>query len=211
MKTILYTSIWLLWISGVYAQPSAQDILAKVSHIYQQDKSLQADFTFSVIQQGKTLGPAQKGTLKVQGEKYRVDMQDRIFISDGQDQWTVLREVKEVQITPVDKSNGGLNPTNIFDFYKNGYLTKTLEDTQVKGVSCYAIQLNPSRKDQGIQKIRMHVRKDNHRIQDIRVWQDNGDELYYGIEKQVTNLDIPAKHFVFQASAYPDMELVDLR
>ena len=210
MKGIWFTGICCLLLHMSYAQPSAQDVLAKVSQVYQADKSLQANFSLSASSQGGSLGPAEQGVLRLQGNRYRVDLGDRIFISDGKDQWVVLKEVKEVQLTAVDE-NAGLTPSTVFNFYKNGYLTEMLDNTRINGINCYVIELKPAHKGQDIQKIQMQVRQDNHRILAVQVWQENGDELQYTMTKQVPNGAMDSKLFLFDSKAYPDMELVDLR
>lgn len=213
MQKLCIISIYLLFALSTYGQKkeTAQDILARVSQTYQGYQSLKASFSFSVENQGKQAGPVQKGTLTLKGARYRVNLDDRVFISDGKDQWTVLKAVKEVQVTEVDKSGETLNPTNIFSFYKNGYITELMEDESRRGVACYTIQLKPTRKEQDLDKITMHIRKDNYRIADVTLLDGNGNEMQYTIEQQQTNMAIPEKTFEFHKSEYPDMELVDLR
>src|SRR5690606_9298001 len=102
-------------------------------------------------------------------------------------------------------------PTNIFTFYKNGYLTELLGSERAAGHQLYKIQLKPVGEEQQLKYITMRVRKDNYRIYDVQLLEENGNKMHYTIEQQQANVSLDSKAFVFQPSEYPDMEVVDLR
>src|SRR5690554_4600473 len=106
----LWNWLFLLLLAGAshgavaQSDAAAKSLLDRVSKQYAGYQTVQADFSIQAIQ-GNQPGTAysDKGRLLMQAadNKYHISMAEQDLISDGQSQWTVLKEVKEVHVSDV--------------------------------------------------------------------------------------------------------------
>ena len=193
---------------------AAKTLLDKVSSTYQGFKSIQADFTVAASQsQQPASNYSESGTILMEtaSGKYRIKMNSQELISDGKSLWTVLNDVKEVQVTEVDNNAGSISPVTIFSFYTEGYKYVSAPDEQASGASLHVIELSPEDTRSPYYKIKLRINKSTNLIHDVTIFDKNSVRYTYSIKNTKANPTITANQFIFQQSAYPGMEVVDLR
>lgn len=209
------TTFILLFISLVaFAQNSAQSILDQVSKKYSSYNTIKADF--QLVGNNHTQGTAEyneKGRVYLEpgSKKYKIEAGEQAFISDGKTQWAIMKDIGEVQITNVDPNDQSVSPSNIFEFYKNGYRVDDKGSETANGQSLYVIDLMPIDKTQNVTKIRMRINKTTNFIYDATISDKNGNEYTYKLSNIETNRKFSSGIFSFYKHNYPNLEIVDLR
>jgi outer membrane lipoprotein-sorting protein len=186
----------------------AKALAQTVSKKYAGYSTLNSDFVLQLG--GKTL---QKGQVILDNKsgKYRINMQDQIILSDGKNQWTVLDEVKEVQITEIPKDESGITPKNLFTFFTKGYQTALGAEEKLGNQTVQVLILTPTSTTKSHTKIEMRIVKSNETIQQVKVFEKNGDQYVYSLPNQKPNQKNDPATFVFSKEAFPGYEIVDLR
>ena len=215
MKKIL---LLLLLIAGVTFSSHAQNdekakvILAGVSKKYKAYDVVKATFSLTLENPQNQEKDIQQGTLFVQSKSnsYKVMMGSQDIISDGKNQWTYLKQDKEVQVSLVDKSADALNPAGIFTLYEKGF--KYLYTGEKKeGAKVYQmIDLSPLDTQKSYFKIRLGIDKSAKQIASVLIFDKNGNKYNY-VVKTFLPVKVPAGTFSFDVKKYPGVELVDLR
>lgn len=191
----------------------AKAILADVSKKYRSYNTVKADFIFAVNNPEANIKETDNGTLYVKSKenKYKVVLKEQDLISDGKNQWTYLKDDKEVQLSEVDKSPDALNPAGIFTIYEKGFKYIYTGDTKSNGKTFHNIDLTPLDSKHSFFKVRLSIDKQNKRIASAVIFDKNGTRYTYTIKSFTSNIKVPDALFTFESKKYPGVEIVDLR
>lgn len=210
MKRLFINIFCLFLCSNIFAQ-SAEDILKKTESVFQKDGGITA--SFQILIQNKN-NPAEKsdGTLKMRGNNFTIETPDIKVWFDGKNQWTQLSNSNEVNLTaPTDNELDAMNPSVLFNLYKNGYKASKESDAKIQGKDYYQIRLIPAKTKSSIKSIRVLVGKDNYRIKQILMESANTTKNTITINKYLPNQTFTDNDFKFNTKQYPDLEIIDLR
>lgn len=190
----------------------AKEILDEVSKKYDAYRTIQSEFTFHAkAADGATYADQGKLYLNKTANQYKIVLEDQDLISDGKSTWSVLKQDKEVQISPADAEAQSIGPNNIFTFYQDGYQLVSAGQESVSSVgTLQTITLTPEDQQSNYAKIRIRINTKNH-IHDVMVSDKSGAVYTYTIQALYVNHTIPAATFRFQETSYPGFEIVDLR
>jgi len=222
-KILLYTLFILGTAINAHAQKDAEAkvILNAVSKKYHTYNIVKSDFTFIIEDQQNNVQQTQEGELIVQAKtnKYKLtiyavgsasDVEQEI-ISDGKNQWTYLKQDKEVQLNKVDNSDESFNPAQMFTMYENGYKYIYTGDGNVKGRVYQLIDLTPEDAKKSFFKVRLMVDKLKKQIYSALIFDNNGTRYSYIVNTFTPNVVVPEGTFAFDTKTHPGVELVDLR
>jgi outer membrane lipoprotein-sorting protein len=203
------------FVSASYAQTDAKAkaILADVSKKYRSYDVVKTDFTFILDNPQAKIKETQQGTLivKAKTNKYRVTMTNQELISDGKNQWTYLKEDKEVQVTNADNNGDALNPAKIFTVYEKGFKYTYTGESKVGGKVFQMIDLAPTDVTKSYFKIRLGIDKTAKQIGSVVIFDKSGNKYSYNVKKIIPNVKVPESTFAFDTKKYPGVEVVDLR
>lgn len=214
-KNIVYLLVALLFTSNLtFAQSdaTAKAILAGVSKKYRSYDVIKADFVYSIKNPQANINESQAGVLysKSKSNKYKVAIANQELISDGNVQWTYLKNDAEVQISEIDNSSNALNPAKIFTMYEKGFKYVYLGETTINGRRYQNIELAPLQ-TRSFSKIKLRIDKVNKQISNIVVNDKNGNVYTYYIKSFTPNVKVSDTLFSFNAKAHPGVDVVDLR
>lgn len=187
----------LLMAVASYGQ-SATSVLDKVATILSNKNGVQASFTISSQQYGNT-----SGTISIKGRKFHATTKEATVWFDGKTQWTYVNKNDEVNInTPTQSDLQAINPYNFIYMYKQGYTA-----TMTASGQYYIVTLKASGKS--IQEMVITINKNTSIPSQIRMLQN----------KQWTVINVSGfktatlsdNLFRFNAKAYPNAEIIDLR
>lgn len=208
-----------LLLSGVnlssYSQNAtkAKAILAEVSKKFKTYQIVKAAFTFTIDNPKAKINRTEKGTLyvKANANKYRMTIAERDLISDGKNQWTYLKEDKEVQVTTVDNSSDALNPAQIFTLYEKGFSAFYTGEKRI-GIKVFQIiDLTPLDNKKNYSKVRLSIDKSAKQVVNVLIFDKDGSKYTYSVKSFQPNVKLPESTFIFDAKKYPGVEVVDLR
>lgn len=197
------------------SDPKAKEALEKMRKKYSAYQTLEADFSLEieVPEQPKEV---QKGKLIQQGDKYRLQLNDRTLVSDGKSSWLYIKKNKEVQINDVDddaNSEGGISsPKDLLKAYEwDDYVYALVNEFTENGKLVQQIEFKPTKKDSDYSKIRLTLDKKTSDVVSIKSFGKDGTRYTLTVDKLTPNKQVPASTFTFSKSECPDCHFEDLR
>ncbi len=216
MRHIYSIVLALLLAVNVFAQndSKSQLILENVSKKINKS-TIQADFIFSIKNSQMELNQKNKGTILMKNKRYFIEIPNagiKIY-SDGQSTWNYMANGNQVIISSVnDQNNDLMNPSTLFTIYNNNdYQSKYIGKKSKKGVQYEQIELLPKDDDSDFSKIELLVNKKQSMLHLVKLHAKDNSLYQIEIEKMNTNSTISDNKLAFDASQYPDVEIVDLR
>ena len=209
----LFTVITVSTFAQTGNDPEAKKILDAVSTKFKSYKAVQASFTYMVENaDGKTIS-SKKGSVYMNGTKYRVSFVGQEIFCDGSTVWTFDKSSNEVTITKLDNnSNSTITPQKLFtNFYDKDFLYKLNGEKKVNGKTVQEIEMTPNDKTKAFHKVYLTVDKNAKTIYSTKVLEKAGNRYTYTVNSLKGNVNIPDSKFVFNKSDYPGVEEVDLR
>ena len=122
-KILLYTFILFTIYSGL-AQTSeaAVKLLDEVSETIATFDNLSFDFSYTLENRQENIKQETSGTVTVEGNKYKLMYLGAEQLYDGEKTYTIVPENEEITVSnPEDEEDFGINPSELLNFYKEGY------------------------------------------------------------------------------------------
>lgn len=196
------------------SDPAAKKVLEKMRQQYEGYGSLQCDFTLSLeIPEQPT--SEQKGTLVQQGEKYRLKLDDRTLVSDGESVWLYTEKNKEVQINNADEESepGTISsPKDLLKAYEwDNYIYVLVNEFAEAGRVVQQIEFKPTDRDADFSKIRLTLDKNTMEVVRIKTFGKDGSRYTVTVNKLQPNAAVNSSIFSFTKKECPDCHFEDLR
>lgn len=210
MSAVLFVTIF----ASAQQDEKAKGILDKVSEKTRSYKTIFADFSFSMENKEMEINEKNEGSIKLKGQKYFVDLPDvgiQIF-SDGTTLWNYMKDGNQVTISDIDEESSELmDPTSLFSIYEKGFESKFVSEKKVGGKAIYQIDLFPDNEEQEVSKITVSIDKETMMIHAATLYGIDGNLYGIKVRKLETDIDFPDTDFVFDASKFDDVEVIDFR
>ena len=132
---------------GLNGQTSedAKKLLDDVSSNLISFENLSFDFSYILENRPENIRQETNGSATISGNLYKIIFLGNEQIFDGEKIYTIVPENEEITISsPDENSDFGLNPSNIFAFYKKGYAYQWDIKQYVKGVPIQYVKLIPT-------------------------------------------------------------------
>ena len=184
----------------------AEKILKDLSANTKSYSYMDVDFDFNFINTSQDINESQKGNIKINQNKFRLDLNQQLIISDDSIQWIYLKESNELQIMEYDSQDDMISPNKLFTIYENGYKSQYIELKE----NNHIIDLFPIESNE-FKNIQLHIDQDKIQLKKIILFDKNGGSFSYSITKFITDKEIDENAFRFNEANYPDLEIIDLR
>lgn len=221
MKKLLFPLLLLL--SGaVWAQsgaqtekndPEAKKVLDKIRKKYEAYTTIEAAFTLTIEVLGQPK-EVQKGTISQEGDKFRLDMDQQVIVSNAKTTWVYLKKNNEVQINNAEpgSDNGFLTPKELLKRYQKGDFLYAITDKISEGGKLLTqIEFKPKDKNSEYSKLRLSVDEKAGSIQSIKAFGKDNSRYTFVISRLSSNKKFAAGTFSFDAKKYPGVKVEDLR
>lgn len=221
-KSVLLLLLSLPFALNVFAQtpasvekndPEAKKVLDKIRKKYDAYKSVEAAFTLTIEVPNKPK-EVQTGTIGQAGEKFRLDMDQQVIVSDAKTTWVYLKNNNEVQINDAEPggSSDFLTPKELLRRYEKGdFLYAITEKTTVGGKLLTHIEFKPKNANSEYSKLRVSVDEKALTIESIKAFAKDGSRYTFKITRLSPNKTFAADHFTFDPKKYPGVRVEDLR
>lgn len=212
-KMKYFLVIFSLLISGVLMSQSdkeAAELLRKVIDKTASYKNFKAELTYTMVNTDMDINEKKSGYVFVAGDKYRIEMESQVIISDATTVWTYLADSEEVMVSSVDDNEESISPTKILTTYNDDYKAKFDPDNKYKNSDLKAIDLKPNDGKQ-FEQMTIMVSEKNLSLESFSVYDKNGNVFTYYIINLTPNLDLPADTFTFDTAKYPEVDVIDMR
>ena len=207
------TLIFILLILSInsYAQDEkSNEILQQLSTNTKAYKNIDVDFDFKFENITQGISENQKGNIKINSNKFRLELNQQIVISDDTTQWIYLKESNELQIMEYDSLDDMISPNKLFTIYEEGYKNSYVELKNESDITLHIIDLFPIESN-AFQKIQLQINSEKIQLHNIILFDKNGGSFTYLITKFSVDNNLDDNLFKFNSEEYPEIEIIDLR
>jgi hypothetical protein len=148
-----------------------------------------------------------QGDAKISGEKYNVKYKGITYLFDGEKQYVINREDKQVDISSASGSDLEISPSNIFTFYDNGYNKVWDEEKNEGGRRIQYIKLIPIKYDADYKKVMLGIDTVTKHIYNVIITEKSGTVVTFTLKSLKTDQPLAANTFTFDKSDYPDYQV----
>jgi len=210
-----------LSVAGVFAQQPMQtrkfhdeesaNILKELQKKISAYKDISISFTLRSEKKDKFIDEI-KGTSIIKGDKYVLRTDQQQIYCNGISVWSYLTEQKEVTISKYDKDEDSqmMNPLKMIQEYEKSYKSNFIRETVEKGVLMQIIDLTPL-KPTSYYKVRLTLDKNKKQIIRITIYEKDGMQYTYIVNKFEVNKNLQDEQFVFDISKHSGVEVIDMR
>ena len=208
MKKLLIAGLSLVILIQANAQydPAALAVLDAMSSKYRDIESFKASFSQKLTNENAGLDETISGDIAVKGDKFLLNIVGQKIFNDGSEVYTYNEELNEVTISPYDAEESEITLSNIYDLYKKGFKYVLAETTSTGD---RIIELDPESRDKSYFKIKMTINPKDE-LKAFTVFERTGNKYVYSIES-FSPESLSDSYFTFDASKYPNVEVIDFR
>lgn len=213
MKKIVLAIVFGIYATAAWSQydENARKVLDAMSAKYKAIPAYSADVTSSLINETEGLNEEFGGKISIKGEMYKLELDEQLVINNGTTVWTYLPDVNEVNIDNYNPDDDEMSPSKIYDAYKKGYKYILIGEQTINGALCSEIDLIPNNKDAQFFKIKLFISKADNSLKSWTMFDKSGNKYKYTIKNFKQQAGLKDTDFVFDASKYPGVEIIDLR
>jgi outer membrane lipoprotein carrier protein len=215
MRTnLLLLLAFLLPGMAAHAQDDARSkaILDKLMAQARSWNSFEADFTSRLQSTRDKLDVKQEGTMKVKGNRFRLQLDKNTIINDGTTMYTYSKESNEVTLSDPGEMDQELDPSKLFTQFENGFKSQYVEEGTEGGVATEVVKLfpvDPAKKP--YHTVVLTVDKAKTEPRSIQVQYKDGNTVTYTLTRFVPNADLADNLFTFDKAKHPGVEVNDMR
>jgi chaperone LolA len=186
---------------------SAKKIVDKLQDKYEDLTYLSAEFV--QVESFKLTGSENRTSGKIyvqEGEKYRLETDDQVIVTDGQSVWTYSHLNNQVLIDRVKEGDGSLLPRDLLFRYPRDYFATLLDQKNTH----YILKLDPKEGVHGyVKTMKVWVDNKSYLISKIEYTDFNDNISSFAVQKVDIENKIPESYFKFEINE--SMDVVDLR
>ncbi|WP_297087707.1 outer membrane lipoprotein carrier protein LolA [uncultured Draconibacterium sp.] len=214
-RVLLMVALFLAATMGWAQQDAkAKKILDEVSAKTKNITAMSASFIFSMVNEEMEIDETNAGTIKIKGQKYTVQLPDlgvKVF-SDGKTIWNYMEDGNQVTISNIDDEGSELmDPSSLFSIYERGFRSEFVAEKTAEGKSLYQLNLFPDTDEYDVTKIEVTIDKATMMIYAATLYSTDGNLYGIQVKQMDTNIDLADTDFIFDASKYDDVEVIDFR
>ncbi len=198
----IYLFFILSFIGFSQGDQRARALLDQVSEGYASYDTMQMRFSYQLDNTAEAISQKEEGGILVAKDKYRLTILGIQQIFDGTFVYTIDNLNEEVIIQEQTALDTPLNPLNIFDFHKEGYLLQWDIAQRVSGRDIRYIKLIPTDTESESKYLLLGIdtsSKELYKIIDLGI---NGTDTTFEIKQFTANQPLAPETFVFDKDKY---------
>ncbi|MDA3927934.1 MAG: outer membrane lipoprotein carrier protein LolA [Prolixibacteraceae bacterium] len=189
----------------------AKSILDQVSKTTKNYSSISADFEFIMINTEVDINESNKGSLIIQGNSYKLNINSIEIFSDGETQWTYMTDADEVNISEVNTDEESMiNPATIFSIYEHGYTNTYLGEFTSGTINTHKIEMVPTEESE-FSRVILEINQTNLQIIGATMFGNDGNQYLIAVKNMNTSKTYPNSTFVFDTQKHPNVDVIDMR
>ena len=206
MKLII---IFLTFLSTLALAKDVNKIIDELNKKTASYKNISIDFELEYENEIDSITEKKIGKISIEGNKYRLEIDQQLIVSNSIDQWIYSKETNEVQIMKYDSENEFMNPSNLLRIYEKDYNFRYQKEYEFNSTFYQVISLFPNEENNDILKIDLTIDKKKNIIKKIQAFESSGAIFSYNILKY--RFDLKNLNFEFNTKEYEDIYIIDLR
>lgn len=205
MKRIFLLLFSLSIIASQAFSQSADEFFKTMLDKIKSYDNIEISFSYKIINKEADIDENRTGSCLIQGDSYKLIVDNQEIICNGEILWTYLIEDKEVMIGEVDEDNN--TPLAIINLYADSVNTKYIDSSNPQ-LKIIEVKEN---KENKFSSIEITVDAETLEIKNLHVLTPDNNEFIYIVNKFTTNQTLPDNFFIFDETQHPDVEIVDMR
>lgn len=214
---ILPVSLLILALATAFTSPQPPDekadkILRDSKAKFESLKDFSANFAYTIRNEASQKGRSisQKGTFKIKGDKFVLDLGEQVIFCDGESQWIYNEEFNEVNIQPYDPEDG-LNLESIFQVYEANGKSQYVGIESINKSNHHKILLAIADKKLDYNQATLWIGQSSKLPSKALLKDRNQTSTEVLFSNIKINQNISDNDFVFDKSKYPGVEVYDER
>jgi outer membrane lipoprotein-sorting protein len=198
----IFSLFFIAFLGFSQGDQRARQLLDQVSEEYASFKTMSMTFAYQLDNATEGITQKEKGTILIANKKYKLTIMGIQQLFDGTSIYTIDDLNKEVIVQDETSVDNPLNPLDIFEFHKEGYLLKWDISQRVSGREIRYIKLIPTETESQSEYILLGIdtaSKQLYKIIDLGI---NGTDTTFTVEEFTANTLIDPKTFVFEEDKY---------
>lgn len=199
---ILIGSSSLLFAQG---PEQARYLLEQVSNKIEKQKNMRFEFKYVLENKEEQIRQETEGKVTLAGDRYKLEFLEIIQLFDGEKIYTIVPENEEITVsTPQDSEEINVNPSQILNFYKEGYDYQWDISQRVMGRNIQFIKLIPSEENTDIKYLLLGIDVDQNSIYRLIEIGNGKTTTTLTIKNQEENITLPPNFFEFNVGDFPN-------
>ena len=204
-KNIIACLLLLFAAQAVSAQNNADAIIRVLVDQIKSHKNVEMIYNYQLNANGQNLGDAEKGHAWLQGEAYKIELQDQQTISDGKTIWSYLIEDEEVMVSNASEGTDN-TPLKLLTTLDESYAA-SLVGMDAQGVATIELA-NPKGQ---YRRVTLKANVNKAEIKNLDVYMEDGSKLLVTVDKMTFDQELDEKFFTFDAKKHPNVDVIDMR
>ncbi len=208
--TIAFALLLISALPSFADTPSAMQIVNNVQDNYNKIEDATIKFAQTVVFPLSKVSRTTTGTLYIKkGNKYRIDTEDKVIVTDGKTSWVYLPQSQQVLIDNFRNDKNTITPEKFLLDVPEDYFAVLLSTSKTPGGNVYTLRLTPKSDNSFIRAITIEVEDSSWTIKSAVISDMNDTRYTYKVESLKTNTGLPNSEFEFVPPK--GAQVVDLR
>ncbi len=211
MKRIV--GLMMLMVSMNLAMGQSEDpktVLDKMSSVYKAMPGFHISFVQKVISESEVVDRF-TGSADVSKEQFIIRFRDQHIYCNGTVIWTYLTESQELTIANFEPEDSFINPSNVYDIYKEGFTYEYKRQENLGGELVHVIELISTDEDSDFTNVIMYIGKDDSYLKAWDLIDYDGIKTSFEVSEFKPSQNYDAKHFQFDQAKNPVSNVEDFR
>lgn len=214
MKRIVCTVLLVFLAITLWGQQSkqARKVLDETVKVLKSAGGMRVDFALVVTKDQRLLDQSD-GILHLQGECFKLETSDLRNWFDGKTQWSYLLVNEEVNvINPTDEELESINPYRLLLSYQKEYPEVAMGNTTLyQNKPIVEVILKNKKEDKEVESVGLYIDEGSRLPLYLKVRLRDRTESEIMVKEYLMHQTYSLSFFQFDESAYPSVDVIDLR
>ncbi|HUI31530.1 MAG TPA: outer membrane lipoprotein chaperone LolA [Candidatus Acidoferrales bacterium] len=189
--------------------PTAAEIVKNIRENFNQTHDVIIHFTQTVVMPLSKMSKVTDGTLYLKkGNKYRIETEDNVLVTDGKTSWTYAPSSKRIVVDNYKEDKNTISPDKFLLNVPSDFYVVLLSSNFSDADTTYTLRLTPKNDNSFIRSIKLVVSR-NWTVRSAEISDMNDTRYTYTVKDLKINSGLPDSEFEFDPPK--DAQIVDLR
>lgn len=209
MRNLFFVFLAMLQLP-LFAQNEEVDadiVLDKALASIKADLPVRMDYDYKVFDDNTELLMNDKGIIYIDDNRYALLMQDMKVWSDGETQWSYMREINEVYITDAAADEAqNLSPLYVMEHYREGF-----SRSAVSKDGFTAVMLKAMNEDSDVESVLLLISEENYRLVSMIISMPGQGAVEIDLDGYVAKCGVDDDVFTCPLDDFREAEIIDMR
>ena len=204
-KNIITCLLLLFAAQVVSAQNNADALIRVLVDQIKSHKNVEMIYNYQINSNGQNLGDVEKGHAWLQGEAYKIELQDQQTISDGKTIWSYLIDDEEVMVSNASEGTDN-TPLKLLTSLDKSYAA-SLTNIDAQGIATIELA-NPKGQ---YKRVTLKVNTKKTELKSADIYMDDGNKIVVNVVEMKYDQKLDDNFFTFDAKKHPKVDVIDMR